>query len=360
MAYLELRQLRKIYRGAIAIHDFNLDVEQGEFVSFLGPSGCGKTTTLRIVAGFTHPDAGLVRVAGKDVTVMPPARRNMGMVFQSYGLFPNLNAADNIGFGLLVRHRPAEERRRRVAELLDLVGLTESAGRYPHELSGGQQQRVALARALAIEPSVLLLDEPLSALDAKVRVALRTEIRRIQTRLKITTIYVTHDQEEALSISDRVVVMSKGHIEQVGTPLDVYQAPSTLFTADFVGAMNRVKGVVQADGVVEAGGSRLRIPAAARMTAGTRVQLLVRPESAQPSILPNGQAPDDALTGKVAVQTFLGANTRLTVESPSGDLSVDIPSARAREFPVGAAVALRLDAPAVRAVPDETDAGLPT
>jgi len=357
MAYLELRQLRKVYRDSVALENFNLEVERGEFVSFLGPSGCGKTTTLRIVAGFAHPDGGEVKLDGKDVTVLPPARRNMGMVFQSYGLFPNLSASDNIGFGLLVRHRPAEERRRRIAELLDLVGLTEAGQRYPHELSGGQQQRVALARALAIQPSVLLLDEPLSALDAKVRVALRTEIRRIQTRLKITTIYVTHDQEEALSISDRVVVMSRGRIEQVGTPLDVYQAPSTLFTADFVGAMNRVKGVVQADGLVEAGGSHLRIPAAARMAAGTRIQLLVRPESAQPSALPNGQAPDDALAGKVAVQTFLGANTRLTVESASGDLSVDIPSARAQEFPVGSAVALRLDAQAVRAVPDETGMG---
>ncbi|HYM51161.1 MAG TPA: ABC transporter ATP-binding protein [Candidatus Limnocylindrales bacterium] len=353
MSYLELRGLRKMFASAVALDNFSLDVAKGEFVSFLGPSGCGKTTTLRIIAGFAHPDAGEVRVDGRDVTPLPPARRNMGMVFQAYGLFPNLSAAANIGFGLQVRHRPAAERSRRVGELLDLVGLTEVAHRYPHEMSGGQQQRVALARALAIEPSVLLLDEPLSALDAKVRVSLRTEIRRIQTRLQMTTIYVTHDQEEALSISDRVVVMSKGRIEQVGTPLEVYQAPSTLFTADFVGAMNRVAGVVQDPGVVEAGGRRLRIPAAARLSAGTRVQLLIRPESAVPTVLPNGAPPADALSGRVAVQTFLGATTRLTVEGEAGDLTVDVPSARAREFPIGSRIALRLDADAVRAVPDQ-------
>jgi len=352
MAYVELRGLHKAYGASAALENLDLDVEQGAFVSLLGPSGCGKTTTLRIVAGFTQPDRGIVRIAGKDVTALPPARRNIGMVFQSYGLFPNLSAADNVAFGLQVRHRPESERKRRVAELLALVGLSEHANRYPYELSGGQQQRIALARALAIEPAVLLLDEPLSALDAKVRVALRTEIRRIQTLLRITTIYVTHDQEEALSISARVVVMSRGRIEQVGTPLDVYQSPATLFAADFVGAMNRIKAVVGQSGTVEAAGRRLRIPAASALPEGTPVQLLIRPESAHPS-LTNGQAPENSLLGKVAVQTFLGATTRLTVESNGSDLSVDIPSTRAREFPVGAAVALTLDAEAVKAVPEK-------
>ena len=210
MAYLELEKLHKEFGDFTAIEEIDISVEAGEFLSLLGPSGCGKTTALRIVAGFERPTSGRVVVEGKDLTHVPPNHRDMGMVFQAYSLFPNMNAADNVEFGLRVRGRSGVERRKRVEELLELVGLTAAAKRYPHQLSGGMQQRVALARALAIEPRVLLLDEPLSALDAKVRVQLREEIRRLQTQLGITTLYVTHDQEEALSISDRVAVLSHG------------------------------------------------------------------------------------------------------------------------------------------------------
>src|SRR6202795_209651 len=219
----------------------------GEFFSFLGPSGCGKTTTLRMIAGFEQPTAGTITIGGTDITHRPPNRRNIGMVFQSYALFPNMSVADNIGFGLKVRKRPKDQIRKRVGELLEMINLPNKGDRYPWQLSGGQQQRVALARALAIEPQVLLLDEPLSALDAKIRVALRTEIRSIQRQLGITTVYVTHDQEEALSLSDRVVVMSEGRVEQIGAPADIYNFPATPFVASFVGTLNLLAvGVIDA------------------------------------------------------------------------------------------------------------------
>ncbi len=237
MAFLTLTQVQKRFPGggAAAVQDFSLDVERGEFVSFLGPSGCGKTTTLRMIAGFERPTAGTITVDGKDITNRPPNQRNVGMVFQSYALFPNMTVADNIGFGLKVRRRPKKDIEKRVTELLELIHLEDRGNRYPWQLSGGQQQRIALARALAIEPQVLLLDEPLSALDAKIRIVLRKEIRAIQRQLGITTVYVTHDQEEALSLSDRVVVMSDGRIEQIGTPSQIYNFPSTAFVASFVG-----------------------------------------------------------------------------------------------------------------------------
>src|SRR5512139_3818383 len=238
MSFLTLADISKIFRETAAVTDFNLDVTRGEFVSFLGPSGCGKTTTLRMIAGFETPSTGTITINGEDVTYRPPNRRNVGMVFQSYALFPNMTVADNIGFGLKVTKRPAAEIKKTVQEMLDVIHLPELGTRYPYQLSGGQQQRVALARALAIHPQVLLLDEPLSALDAKIRVQLRAEIRAIQQKLGITTVYVTHDQEEALSISDRVVVMYDGRIEQVGTPFEIYNFPSTAFVASFVGTLN--------------------------------------------------------------------------------------------------------------------------
>ncbi len=216
----------------------------GEFVSFLGPSGCGKTTTLRMIAGFERPTSGTITVGDKDITNKPPNQRDVGMVFQSYALFPNMTVADNIGFGLKVRKKPKADIDKRVTELLGLIHLEDRGGRYPWQLSGGQQQRIALARALAIEPQVLLLDEPLSALDAKIRIVLRKEIRAIQRQLGITTVYVTHDQEEALSLSDRVVVMSDGRIEQIGTPSQIYNFPSTAFVASFVGTLNLVNAHV--------------------------------------------------------------------------------------------------------------------
>ncbi len=244
MAFVELNDVRKSFGATVAVECINLQVERGEFVSFLGPSGCGKTTTLRMVAGFELPTAGKLSIDGLDMTNTPPNRRNVGMVFQSYALFPNMTVADNVGFGLRVARRPAASIRQRVGEMLDLIRMAEYAGRYPYQLSGGQQQRVALARALAIRPQVLLLDEPLSALDAKIRLSLRTEIRAIQRQLGITTIYVTHDQEEALSLSDRVVVMNEGRVEQVGTPFEIYNFPSTRFVASFVGTLNVMEAEV--------------------------------------------------------------------------------------------------------------------
>jgi len=227
MTFLELSSLRKEFGAAVAVQDFNLQVEKGEFVSFLGPSGCGKTTVLRMIAGFEKPTRGRIIIDGKDVTALNANKRNIGMVFQQYALFPNMTVADNIQFGLKVAGADGGLRQKRIKDMLGIIHMEQFANRYPHQLSGGQQQRVALARALAIQPQVLLLDEPLSALDAKIRVNLRQEIRSIQRQLGITTIFVTHDQEEALSISDRIVVMNQGVIDQLGTPLDIYNRPQT-------------------------------------------------------------------------------------------------------------------------------------
>ena len=282
MAFLELRHVRKAFGEMAAVHDFNLSAERGEFVSFLGPSGCGKTTTLRMIAGFERPTGGSIEINDVDVTDRPANKRNVGMVFQSYALFPNMTIAGNVGFGLKVRKMAKPEISKRVGELLELIHLPDKGDRYPYQLSGGQQQRVALARALAIEPQVLLLDEPLSALDAKIRIILRKEIRAIQRQLGITTVYVTHDQEEALSLSDRVVVMSEGRIEQIGTPAEIYNFPATPFVASFVGTLNLV-----AANVVEAGAGRLSVDgqevrASKPITEGrdgSTVTLAIRPES---------------------------------------------------------------------------------
>ena len=240
MTTLSFNGVRKTFGPTVALEHFDLDVHEGELIALLGPSGCGKTTALRIAAGFEFADSGSVNVAGSDITRVPAHKRNMGMVFQSYSLFPNLTVAANVEFGLRTRKVDKAERTRRVSEALDMVQLTSTANRYPHQLSGGQQQRVALARALAVQPQVLLLDEPLSALDAKVRLTLRDQIRRIQTELGITTLFVTHDQEEALGISDRVGVMSNGRLEQLGTPTEVYRSPANTFVARFVGSMNEL------------------------------------------------------------------------------------------------------------------------
>jgi putative spermidine/putrescine transport system ATP-binding protein len=334
MATVELRQLRRMFGDVVALDGIELTIESGEFLSFLGPSGCGKTTALRLVAGFDRPTSGRVLVGSKDVTNVPPNRRGIGMVFQAYSLFPNMTAEANVGFGLKVRKQPRDDRGRRVAELLELVGLGDAAKRYPHQLSGGMQQRVALARALAIEPNVLLLDEPLSALDAKVRVQLRDEIRRIQTRLGITTIYVTHDQEEALSISDRVAVLSRGRIEQIGPPAEIYGVPATPFVAEFVGTMNRLESTV-ADpdsGEVDYGGIRLPVDAARGRTRGERLLVLVRPETVE---LTPAEGDGVGLVGEVLSQTFLGPVTRLKVDAPGGELTADMPAGRAATLPIG-------------------------
>ena len=353
MSHLQLRSLRKRFAGNQALDGVDIQLEQGELVSLLGPSGCGKTTALRCVAGFLQPDEGQIVVGGDDITRLAPNRRDIGMVFQAYSLFPNMTAAANVEFGLKVRRKGRGLRSRRVAELLEIVGLGHAVDRYPHELSGGMQQRVALARALAIEPRVLLLDEPLSALDALVRVQLREEIRRVQTQLGITTLYVTHDQEEALSVSDRVAVMRGGKIEQIGVPAEIYGAPATRFVAEFIGTMNRIDSTVSGPGSVDVGGVQLAVDAAAGRAAGATVLLLVRPESVDLSPM-NGHVPEGSLAGQVTAHTFLGPVTRVRVAVDDGpELVATVPSASALEFAVGQRVTARFAAASARVLDGE-------
>ena len=323
MTFLELTGIQKRFGEVAAVEDFNLAAQRGEFVSFLGPSGCGKTTTLRMIAGFEQPTDGTIVVDGTDITRRPPNRRNVGMVFQSYALFPNMTVGDNIGFGLKVRKTPKDKIRKKVDELLGIINLPDKGDRYPYQLSGGQQQRVALARALAIEPQVLLLDEPLSALDAKIRVVLRKEIRSIQRQLGITTVYVTHDQEEALSLSDRVVVMSEGRIEQIGSPAAIYNFPATPFVASFVGTLNllAVNVVDAADGRVSVEGQEVR--AAKPITEarnGATVTLALRPESIE---LGEGGG-SNHLRGTVEDVSFLGSIVRTRVRLGDSGTTVSL------------------------------------
>jgi len=323
MAYLELQNVSKLFGTVAAVKDFNLAVEQGAFVSLLGPSGCGKTTTLRMIAGFEMPDAGTITLDGADITKVPPNKRGTGMVFQAYALFPNMNVRDNVAFGLEVTGHPRKEIDARVHEMLALVRLEDTAKRFPHQLSGGQQQRIALARALAIRPRVLLLDEPLSALDAVVRVALRGEIRRIQLELGITTVYVTHDQEEALSISDRVVVMNQGLIEQAGSPEEIYRQPKTRFVAAFIGTANQLPGTIVARDQVRFGETILRAPVPSALGESSKVVVLVRPES----IAIHATAPAAAqniLHGTIQTITFLGPITRVAVDVSGTRVVADI------------------------------------
>jgi len=327
MSYLQLENLHRDFGTVKALNGIDISLGEGEFLSMLGPSGCGKTTALRLVAGFDRPDEGRILVEGKDISGLGPNKRDMGMVFQAYSLFPNMTARQNVEFGLKIRRREKATRLKRVDDLLELVGLGHASDRYPHQLSGGMQQRVALARALAIEPRVLLLDEPLSALDAKVRVQLREEIRRIQLELGITTLYVTHDQEEALAISDHVAVMFAGVIEQMGTPAEMYTAPATPFVAEFIGTMNRLEATV--------------IDSARGRHTGERVLLLVRPEALEVEARTNGAGPN-AFVGEVLTQTFLGPVTRVKVSADGTSLITDMSAARAAALPVGAAVVARV------------------
>ncbi len=354
MATVELRGLRRSFGNVVALDHLDLEIHSGEFVSLLGPSGCGKTTALRIIAGFEWPDSGEVLVDGHDVLGMPANRRNMGMVFQAYSLFPNLTAQQNVEFGLRVRKQSHEARSRRARELLELVGLGEAMGRYPRQLSGGQQQRVALARSIAIQPSVLLLDEPLSALDAKVRVQLREEVRRIQLELGITTLYVTHDQEEALSISDRVAVMSQGRVEQLGTPAQIYSGPRTAFVANFVGTMNKLEGTVVSalDRTVRTGPLLLSIPDPSfNHPVGETVELFLRPEDVSLEVLTNGDRPAEGLLeGRVTSLTFLGPVTRVGLATEIGALLADVSSGVALNLAADTPVAIKLDAASLRSI----------
>jgi putative spermidine/putrescine transport system ATP-binding protein len=332
---VHLDGLTRRFGALTALDGLDLEVAPGELLALLGPSGCGKTTALRLLGGFDRPDAGRVRVGGKDVTDLPANRRDMGMVFQAYSLFPNMDARRNVQFGLRMRKIGAAQRQARAEEVLGLVGLADHMGHYPHQLSGGQQQRVALARALAIEPSVLLLDEPLSALDARVRHQLRAEIRSVQQRLGITTLFVTHDQAEALSMADRVGVMHGGHLEQLGTPEEIYDRPETPFVAEFVGTMNRVAGRVLPDGRLEVLGSSLSAIGPDGQAAGTAVEVLVRPEALEAVADEHGHA-------TVLERTFLGSVTRMRVVLDDGvELLIDVGSRRGLPEP-GARVAVRV------------------
>jgi putative spermidine/putrescine transport system ATP-binding protein len=280
MSFLDIDHLEKSFGAVRVVKDFNLGIDKGEFVSLLGPSGCGKTTVLRMIAGFERPSLGEIRIEGRDIVGQRPNQRKIGMVFQAYALFPNLTVADNVAFGLKIAGMSRAEITSRVTEMLSLIGLPDLGNRFPFQLSGGQQQRVALARALAPRPRVLLLDEPLSALDAKIRVSLRNEIRSIQRELGITTVFVTHDQEEALSISDRIVVMNGGIAEQVGSPFEIYNRPSTRFVATFVGTLNMFEATVEnaEKGIVSLGGIPMTLPEGVAARAGERIALALRPE----------------------------------------------------------------------------------
>lgn len=295
--YLSIENLWKAFGDFIALKDITLSIQEGEFVCFLGPSGCGKTTLLRAIAGLDLQTKGQVTQGGKDVSDLPPSQRDFGIVFQSYALFPNLTIEKNIAFGLENTGRSKPEIEARVTELLDLVGLGEQRRKYPAQLSGGQQQRIALARAIATKPGLLLLDEPLSALDAKVRVHLRHEIKDLQRKLDVTTVMVTHDQEEALSMADRIVVMNQGVIEQIGSPTEIYRTPATLFVADFIGEMNQIPAKAGAGDSVVFGGEEMKSSAHA-FTPGEDIVAAIRPED----IIPHGDRSKKA-NGEDSIET---------------------------------------------------------
>jgi len=334
---VSLRDLHRSFGDVHALDGMNLDMAPGELVVLLGPSGCGKTTALRVLAGLEDADAGAVVVAGQDITGVPTNKRDMGMVFQAYSLFPHMTARENVAFGLRLRGKASAERTRLAGEFLELVGLSAQADRYAHQLSGGQQQRVALARALAIQPTVLLLDEPLSALDAKVRVQLRDEIRRIQLEVGTTTLFVTHDQEEALAVADRVGVMRAGRIEQLDEPETIYSRPSTAFVAQFIGLTNPLPGIVENGSATVLGKPVPLLPGSPPNGA---VSVLVRPEAV--TVRPGGE-PSGAGAATVAATSFLGAHGRVQARLGDGTLVLaQMPTGAVAELAVGDAVTVQV------------------
>jgi putative spermidine/putrescine transport system ATP-binding protein len=334
---VRLEDLRRSYAGVTALNGLSLTLAPGEMVALLGPSGCGKTTAMRLVAGLEEANSGRVMFGGRDVTGLPASKRDVGMVFQAYSLFPHMTAGQNVEFGLSLHNVDGDERKKRVDEMLELVGLSGYANRYASQLSGGQQQRVALARALAIKPTVLLLDEPLSALDAKVRSRLRDEIRRVQLEAGVTTLFVTHDQEEALAIADRVGVMRAGQLEQLGSPTEIYTRPATPFVAEFVGLTNRIPGTVKF-GIVEVRGTEL--PLVQRDVPTGPGIALVRPEAV--SLASEGDAVPGPLIGTVIAVAFLGATSRVTVDLGDMIVMAQLPTAQASQHPAGTRVRLAI------------------
>ena len=354
-AAVALDRIAKKFGQFVALRDVSLSIAAGEFVCFLGPSGCGKTTLLRIIAGLERQNAGQVLIAGRDVSGLPPSQRNYGIVFQSYALFPNLTVARNVAYGLETRRKPREDIERRVDELLALVGLAAHKAKYPAQLSGGEQQRIALARALAPSPALLLLDEPLSALDARVRQSLRHEIRALQRRLGVTTIMVTHDQEEALAMADRIVVMNHGVVEQVGTPMEVYTRPRSPFVARFVGQMNFLEATAgERAGWARLGAVEMRHGTAEPLAAGTRLTLAIRPEEIR--VGSGARESPNRLVTRVRGVQFLGAFSRLSLtlgEEFETVLECDVAATALAELDAaeGAELALALDPGALRLFP---------
>ena len=341
MSYIELAGLEKRFGSVPAVDDFNLEVQEGEMIAFLGPSGCGKSTTLRMIAGLELPDRGHIHLAGVDVTRAPPNKRRVGMVFQDYALFPNMTVEGNIGFGPMIAGVPTDQRRERIRELCDLVALQDLIDRYPHQLSGGQRQRVALARALATQPKVLLLDEPLSALDAPIRRSLGAEIRRIQQQIGIAAIYVTHDQEEALALADRVVVMDRGQLREVGTPQQIHGRPRSSFTARFVGNNNVFGAVVVSEEplTVKIGFTSLRCAEADTARVGGETTIVV-PAEAFRLVLESRE--DNVLAGKIRLKTFHGPLTWVELEVEGESWITTLPSSQVVSYAVGDALQLFL------------------
>ncbi|WP_372921747.1 ABC transporter ATP-binding protein [Roseovarius sp.] len=338
MSFVNFQGVTKSFGKTLAVEELNLSIEQGEFFSLLGPSGCGKSTTLRMLAGFIAPSTGRIHVHGRDITDLPPESRDIGIVFQNYAIFPHMTVFDNIAFGLVERREDRTSIKRKVEAALEQVGLAGYGGRYERELSGGQKQRVALARVLVIEPEILLLDEPLSALDKKMREEMKFWIKNIQKSVGITTIYVTHDQSEALTMSDRIAVMDAGRVLQVGSPVEIYEEPNSRFIAEFIGESNLLMGRMD-DGQVDIGGTSVPIPDPRGAASGDEVALLLRPEQIRLEPLSPEEPPK--LTGRVADEVYQGSIRRYLVESRGQTVTVEVPNRPdLSQLPKGAEVSL--------------------